>query len=51
MAAIRSLSLVRAIEESLGSKSKYEVLAGSIGQASKEAQQTDAGNGIITEEQ
>jgi hypothetical protein len=51
MAAIRSLSLVRAIEESLGSKSKHEVLAGSIGQASKEAQQTDAGNGIITDEQ
>jgi hypothetical protein len=42
---------VRAIEESLGSKSKHEVLAGSIGQASKEAQRTDAGNGIITDEQ
>ena len=53
-------------QESLGSKqlaersgslgwkywsSKHEVLAGSTGHASKEAQRTDAGNGIITDEQ
>jgi hypothetical protein len=51
MVAIRSLSVVRAIKESLGSESKHEVLAGSIGQASKEAQRTDAGNSITTDEQ
>jgi hypothetical protein len=52
--AIRSLSVVRAIKESLGSKHlpiNQEVLAGSIGQASKEAQRTDAGNSIITDQQ
>jgi hypothetical protein len=53
-------------QESLGSKqlaersgslgwkywsSKHEVLAGSTGHASKEAQRTDAGNSIITDEQ
>ncbi len=49
--AIMRLSVVRAIEESLGCESKHEVLAGSFGQASKEAQRTDTGNSITTDEQ
>jgi hypothetical protein len=53
---VRAIKESESNQKSLGSESnqgvsQHEVLAGSTGHASKEAQQTDAGNSIITDEQ